>query len=205
MSNPWDDRYQGEEYYYGTEPNDFLREQTHLIPQGGRVLCLAEGEGRNAVYLAQLGHRVIAVDGSRVGLEKLKAFAKRSGVVVETVHSDLRDFEIQPNTWDAIVSIWCHTPVDLRQKLHVSSVKGLKAGGVFILESYRPKQIEYKTGGPASADLMMNLVDLKEELRGLRLIVGHEMDREIQEGRGHSGISAVVQIAAIRENKRGND
>lgn len=201
MSNPWDDRYQADGYYYGTEPNDFLREQAHLIPQAGRVLCLAEGEGRNAVYLAKLGYRVTAVDGSSVGLEKLRAFAESSGVTVETVHSDLRDFEIKSDTWDGIVSIWCHTPGDLRKKLHRGAVLGLRSGGAFILESYRPKQLEYKTGGPPSSDLMMNLTDLQEELKELRFVVAHEMDREVQEGLGHSGVSAVVQVAAIQEKK----
>jgi SAM-dependent methyltransferase len=191
--NPWDSRYNIEDYYYGIEPNDFLKESVGLIPKGGSVLCLAEGEGRNAVFLAGLGFRVTAVDGSTVGLDKLKRLANEKGVNVHSVVADLNDFEIKPNTWDAVVSIWCHVPKSIRIKLHRESVLGLKTNGVFIHESYHPRQLEYKTGGPPTADLMLTADVLVDELKGLHFLKINELDREIHEGKGHNGLSAVVQ------------
>jgi cyclopropane fatty-acyl-phospholipid synthase-like methyltransferase len=154
---------------------------------------LAEGEGRNAVYLAQRGFAVTAVDGSPVGLEKLHKLAQSRGVKIETVVSDLRDIENGSQKWDVIVSIWCHLPSELRKTVHAKCVKGLRAGGLMILEAYRPKQLEYKTGGPPSADLMMTLDALKQDFSELVPLHAIETDRQIHEGKGHKGMSAVVQ------------
>jgi SAM-dependent methyltransferase len=197
----WDERYAEGGYFYGTEPNDFLREQAGGIIKGGRVLCLAEGEGRNAVYLAGLGLQVTGVDGSAVGLEKTRKLAAGRGVQVATVLADLAEYKIVPGAWDAIVSIWCHLPKPLRRKVHSDCVAGLKAGGLFILEAYTPRQLEFKTGGPPTAELLMTLADLKEELRGLDSLIGREIDRAIQEGMGHSGQSAVVQVVGSKPRK----
>ncbi len=198
--NPWDTRYDSEEYYYGTEPNDFLRQSVDSIPAGGAVLCLAEGEGRNAVFLASKGYSVTAVDGSSVGLDKLKRLAKERGVSVETQVVDLGDFEIKPKTWDAIIAIWCHVPPGLRKSIHRASVMGLKPHGVFIHESYHPRQLHYKTGGPPTADLLLTADVLASELDGLRFEYLKEIDREVHEGKGHNGMSAVVQAIARKSD-----
>jgi SAM-dependent methyltransferase len=198
-ANPWDDRYEPEEYYYGTDPNDFLRDNAGKIPSKGKVLCLAEGEGRNAVYLAGMGFEVTAVDGSKVGLEKLSRLARDTGVQVHTVMCDLNEYNIDGGHWDGIVSIWCHVPPKLRQRLHRQAVAGLKVSGVLVLESYHPRQLDYKTGGPPSSELMMTKETLSAELSGLEFEVLREIDREIQEGRGHKGKSAVVQCLAKRK------
>ena len=196
--NPWDERYSASDYFYGKEPNDFLREQIKRLPAGGQVLCLAEGEGRNAVYLAREGFQVTAVDGSRVGLQKLEALAKDSGVSVKTVCADLADFAIEPQAWDAIIAIWCHLPSALRKKVHAASVQGLRKGGAFLLEAYRPEQLKYGTGGPKDPDFLMNLEVLRPELTGLSLEVQVEQDREIHEGKGHQGPSSVVQVMGFK-------
>ena len=196
--NPWDERYSGREFYYGKEPNDFLKLCANKIPSKGKVLCLAEGEGRNAVYLAKLGFQVVAVDQSPQGLEKLKKLADENGVSIETIVADLENFEIKPNYWDGIVSIWCHVPPTLRRVLHLRVVQGLLCGGALILESYHPRQLEYKTGGPPSADIMMTKDLLKTELSGLNFEILHELDRDVHEGNGHFGKSAVVQCLAIK-------
>jgi SAM-dependent methyltransferase len=171
-----------------------------MIPSKGKVLCLAEGEGRNAVFLAGLGFEVLAVDGSSVGLSKLERLAAERGVKVRTLVSDLADFPIEAGYWDGIVSIWCHVPPELRMNLHRKVVTGLAVGGVLILESYRPKQLDYKTGGPPSADLMMTAESLSRELEGLDLIVLKEVDRMVHEGKGHDGMSAVVQVLGRKGN-----
>jgi SAM-dependent methyltransferase len=105
----WDQRYGGKEYAYGTEPNEFLVAMASRLPTG-RVLCLGEGEGRNAVWLAGQGYDVTAVDASRVGLEKAQRLAVERGVTITTVHSDLAAYDIDSDTWDGILSVFCHLP-----------------------------------------------------------------------------------------------
>jgi len=166
--NKWDERYSTETFYYGTEPNEFLQGQTSSLKKRGRVLCLAEGEGRNAVFLAQQEFDVTAVDGSHVGLEKLQRLAAERNVHVTSVVSDLADFDLGQNHWDGIVSTWCHLPSDLRRKIHSRCVDGLAANGVFILESYTPKQLHFKTGGPSSADMMVTLSELEQDFSALK-------------------------------------
>jgi len=194
----WDEKYGAPGHYYGTEPNDFLREHHAVIPAGGRVLCLAEGEGRNAVFLAQQGFEVVAVDQSPVGLRKAEALAAERGVRIETVVADLADYRIEPGRWDGIVSIWCHLPPLLRAEVHGQVVAGLKRGGAFLLEAYTPAQLDYGTGGPKSIDLLPTLADTRAELDGLDLVHAVEREREVHEGQGHFGLSAVVEIVAVK-------
>ncbi|PAX55231.1 class I SAM-dependent methyltransferase [Brunnivagina elsteri] len=193
----WNERYSQTEYAFGKNPNDFLVEVIQQIPKG-IVLCLAEGEGRNAVYLAQQGCQVTAVDASPVGLEKAHKLAAERSVKIETIVTDLADFTIQPNSWDAIVSIFCHLPPNLRANIHRQVVSGLRSGGVFVLEAYTPRQLEFKTGGPPNADLMMELTTLRQELDGLEFKQTAEVEREIQEGLFHQGHSAIVQLLAMK-------
>jgi len=114
----------------------------------GKVLCLAEGERRNAVWLTRQSREVTAVDASEVGMEKARRLAPVRGVTITTVQADLADFEIEPQQWDLIVSIFCHLPRDLRADVHRRCVEGLRPGGMLLLEAYTPAQLEYKTGGP---------------------------------------------------------
>jgi SAM-dependent methyltransferase len=193
----WDERYGKPGFAYGTTPNTFLTSVAGRIPIG-KVLSLGEGEGRNAVYLATCGHEVVAVDGSPVGLAKAERLAEERGVTITTVVSDLADFVIEPGHWDGIISIFCHVPRPLRARLHSAVVKGLKPGGVFVLEAYRPAQLAYGTGGPPTAELMVSLSDLRSELVGLELMHARELDRNVREGRGHTGLSAVVQVVGVR-------
>lgn len=189
----WDERYDREEYAYGKEPNDFLKDHIDMLP-AGRTLCIAEGEGRNAVYLASRGHRVTAVDQSLVGLEKARQFAQERYVRIETVHTDLAHFRIFPRSWDVIVSIFAHVPPPLRRVIHREAVAGLRPGGVFVLEAYTPEQLKYKTGGPPVEEMMMTLETLKAELAGLTWLHAKELVREVTEGELHHGKGAVVQL-----------
>jgi SAM-dependent methyltransferase len=193
----WDQRYSEPGFAYGTEPNDFLaaNAERHL-PAGGEILCLAEGEGRNAVFLARLGFQVTGVDSSAVGLDKARRLAAQNGVDLQTVVADLRDFDLGVARWDGIVSIWCHTPPDLRARLHRSVVAALRPGGVLLLEAYTPEQLAYKTGGPPTAELTMTLATARTELAGLDFLDAGERVREVHEGRYHDGTSAVLQVVA---------
>ncbi len=196
--NSWDEKYGAPGHYYGTDPNDFLRERHAAIPAGGDVLCLAEGEGRNAVFLAQQGFRIVAVDQSPVGLRKAQALATGRGVPLETVVADLAEYRIEPDRWDGIVSIWCHLPPPLRAAVHRQAVAGLRPGGVFLLEAYTPAQLGHGTGGPRTVDLLPTLAELRGELAGLDLVHAVERERDVHEGQGHTGRSAVVDIVAIK-------
>ena len=196
--NIWDSRYAGDAFMYGTAPNDFLREQVGVLPAGGRVLCLAEGEGRNAVFLAERGFVVTGVDGSKVGLEKAQKLAAQRGVKLETIVADLREFELGTAKWDAIVSIWCHVPPDLRASLHPKIVAALEPGGVLLLEHYHPKQLGYGTGGPPDAKLLVTRADLEHDFATLKVLHAFEGERDIHEGSGHAGTSFVTQFIARR-------
>ncbi len=193
----WDQRYSEPGFVYGTEPNDFLAANAErYLPVKGKVLCLGEGEGRNAVFLAGRGFRVTGVDSSAVGLAKARQLAGKQGVVIETIVADLAEFELGEARWHGIVSIWCHTPPELRRRLHRAAVAALEPEGVVLLEAYTPKQLDYKTGGPPSAELLMTLATLREELDGLEFLHACETVREVHEGRYHKGPSAVVQVIA---------
>lgn len=197
----WDQRYDEEGYAYGTAPNEFLKSEYCQIPAGGRVLCLAEGEGRNAVFLAKKGYAVTAVDQSSVGLEKAKKLAAAHGVEISTVIADLADYDLGNELWDGIVSIAAHVPPSLRKKIHAQAVNSLRRGGVFILEAYTERHLEMDgVGGPppSQKELFMSLDELKSELNGLDFLVGAEVERNISEGKYHQGDSAVVQIVACK-------
>ena len=194
----WDERYSTEGYAYGTEPNQFLVENFYQIPKG-KVLSLAEGEGRNAVFLAKHGYSVTAVDGSIVGLNKAKKLADENGVTIETVHADLADFDLGENKWDGIMSIFVPLPSFLRKHLYKKIESALKPNGVFLLEAYTPDQISHGTGGGSSADTMQTKESLTLEMPHLKFIHLAELEREVIEGTYHTGLGSVVQAIASRE------
>lgn len=193
----WDARYSGEGYHYGTDANAFLAEVADRIPPGP-VLCLGDGEGRNGVYLAGLGHDVTSVDSSAVGLAKAERLAQARGVVVRTVRADLENYVIEEGAWSGIVSIFCHLPSTLRANVHASAVRGLRPGGVFVLEAYTPAQPALGTGGPLEMDLLVSPDALARELAGLDLERCVEVRRPVVEGHMHRGDAAVVQCVGVR-------
>jgi SAM-dependent methyltransferase len=199
---PWDAHYGQAEWRYGTDPNAFLTEWAPSLRAGGRVLCVAEGQGRNAVYLAELGHDVVAVDRSSVGLADAHRLAASRGVTIHTEVADLATYDPGEDEWDAIVSIFAHLPSTVRRALHRRLVPALRPGGLFILEAYTPRQLGYGTGGPADVDMMMPLADLVAELQGLEILVGQEKERVVVEGSRHTGLAHVVQVVA-RNPERG--
>jgi len=191
----WDERYAAKEFVYGKEPNTFLTEHVALLPKG-KVLSLAEGEGRNAVFLASLGYEVTAVDSSLVGLDKGRLLAKERAVSVEWIHADLSDFSLGENQWDGIVSIFCPLPSLLRQKIHHALPHALKTGGIYLLEAYTPAQIGRGTGGGNSADVMQTALSVRAELPDMTFVHLQESEREVLEGIYHTGNGCVVQAIA---------
>lgn len=201
MKEFWNERYSSDEFAYGKKPNEFLVAEYHRI-KPGRVLCLAEGEGRNATFLASKGFTVTAVDQSSQGLEKTERLGKEFGVDMTTIEADLEDFEIMPSHWDAIVSISAHLPPSIRKRIHRQIVSGIKPGGILILEAYTEKHLEMPgIGGPPAhqKDMFMSLAELKIELTGLGFIIAQETERNFDEGPYHQGLSAVVQVVAERD------
>lgn len=195
-ANFWNQRYAEEGFAYGTAPNDFLKEKVHLLKPGSRVLCLGEGEGRNALFLAELGHHVTALDYSEVALAKVAQLASEKKLHVTTVHADLANYVPTAHSWDAIILMWVHLPPTIREKIHGSLHQALVAGGCVLLEAYEKRQLELKTGGPANVDLLMN-----EEILRLDFSLFHDCSIEVKtrlvsEGKYHQGNSWVVQLVA---------
>lgn len=193
----WDQRYSEDEFAYGTQPNDFLKAEYARIPKGGKVLCLAEGQGRNAVFLAKQGYDVTAIDQSSVGLEKAQQLAADNGVSITTQVADLAEYQLGQQAWDGIVAIAAHVPPALRKKVHAQILPALKDKGIFILEGYTVRHLEMEgVGGPPNKDLLLSLDELKSELNGLEFEIAQEVEREMSEGKYHQGKSAVVQVVA---------
>ncbi len=192
----WDERYQSDPLFYGAEPNEFLVEQIGLL-QPGSCLCLAEGQGRNAVWLATQGFDVMAVDQSSVGMARAGEFAAARGVALHTVVADLADFDLGRDQWDNVVSIFGHLPGSLRRDVHRRIDDALRPGGTFLLEAYTPDQLASGgTGGPSDPDMLLTVGKLKAELDGLEILIACEVVRAVNEGEYHKGNGAVVQYVA---------
>jgi SAM-dependent methyltransferase len=191
----WDALYAQDDYAYGTEPNGFL-ESTVTMLQQGPTLCLAAGEGRNAVYLAALGFDVLAVDASAVGLAKAERLARERGVQIRTEQADLAEFDLGTACYENIVSIFCHVASPLRRRVHAGVVRALRPGGMFLLEVFRPEQLEFSSGGPKQLDLLVTREQAQAELAGLEMVRVGRVIRKLSEGTCHNGQAAVLDIVA---------
>ena len=189
----WDQRFAGEEFVYGKQPNDFLRQQAAGLA-AGQALCLAEGEGRNAVFLAELGHQVCVQDISPIGLGKAKALAQQKGVSITTVCCDLAALDLKPNSLDLIAAIWMQVEPELRARVFEQAVAALRPGGHLLIEAYHPQQLNFSSGGPTRRELLIEAAQLQQELATLEPLILQEIERTITEGSAHQGRSAVVQF-----------
>ncbi|MCC2593487.1 class I SAM-dependent methyltransferase [Tessaracoccus sp. OS52] len=196
----WDQRYSHPNYVFGYKPNDFLAANASFLRPGSRVLCLGDGEGRNGVFLASRGHHVVSLDFSAVALTKARQLASEKGVELETWHLDLADWVGQPapeQPWDAIVSIFCHLPPDLRAEVARTATAQTRPGGMLLLEAYTPAQLALGTGGPKDPDLLLTRPAVLADWQGWTLDV-RLLERRIFEGMGHQGLSSVVQVLGKR-------
>jgi cyclopropane fatty-acyl-phospholipid synthase-like methyltransferase len=194
--NFWNTRFKEAEFAYGTEPNDFLKSKIQAFKPNSKILCLAEGEGRNAVFLAEHNHHVTAVDYSQEGLNKLKKLASDKNLSIETVCIDLNHYKIEENKWDAIICIFGHFPESLRKAVFKQVYSGLKKDGVFLMEAYHKDQINYKTGGPQVADLLYSAEELQIDFSEFKNKSIETSIKEIEEGKYHKGTSVVIQVIA---------
>ena len=190
----WNARYKTETYLYGAEPNDFLREHAGLFRPGDRVLSLAEGEGRNAVFLAEQGCSVRGVDFSPEAQTKALTLAKARGVSIDYVVADLTKSDMGTGVWDSVVSIFCHMASADRPPLYAAIKAALKPGGVFLLEGYNAAQLSCCTGGPKDIDYLTSLDMLLEGFDGFEIILARDTVHDIREGLGHTGSGSVTQF-----------
>ena len=194
----WDKRFSRVEYVFGKDPNAYLKDQvTSRMKPGGSALCIADGEGRNSVWLAQQGMIVEAFDISPVAVEKARQLAKHQLVSVALNVASTDSWTWKPNHYDLIAAIFIQfaTP-NMRVDLFAHIRQSLNPGGYLILQGYTPKQLEYKTGGPPSIDHLYTTELIQDLLRGMEICDWQEYEAEIHEGEGHRGMSALMGVVA---------
>ncbi|MNX83567.1 tellurite resistance protein TehB [compost metagenome] len=192
----WNERFNQETYVYGEAPNTFVAEQAHLLPPGGRVLSLGEGEGRNATFLAAQGAVVTALDSSEAGFEKLRRLAEKRGVTVETILDDVTTHDLGTAQWDAILNVYCHLPSSARGALYEAIRRALKPGGIFMTEQFSPEQLAHQSGGPKDPDMLMPLAELSSAFDDWEVLVAREEVIHLDEGPFHQGSAAVTRFIA---------
>jgi SAM-dependent methyltransferase len=191
----WNSRFAAAGYLFGIEPNAFLAANAGRIARGARVLCVADGEGRNGVWLAEQGFDVVSMDFSAVALAKSQALAQARGVKVTTVEADIHEWDWEADAFDAVVAIFIQfAPPDRRGRLLAGLTHTLRSGGLLLLEGYRPEQIAYGTGGPGEAGRLYTRELLEDAFADLSVLDIREYDSVIEEGAGHSGLSALIDL-----------
>lgn len=197
MSDFWDERYAGDGYLFGTEPNAFLLSQQALLKQGAYCLAVADGEGRNGVWLAGQGLRVLSVEASAVALNKAKKLAQQRAVNVDFELADLLQWDWGVNRFDVVVAIFIQfTGPEQRGEMFANIKRCLKPGGLLLLQGYTPRQLEYKTGGPPVAENLYTEPMLRSAFSDMEILHLREHDDIIREGTGHSGMSALIDLVA---------
>jgi len=193
----WDERYASEEYLFGTEPNEFLASRRDLLKPGMSCLAVADGEGRNGVWLAQQGLHVLSVEASAVALEKAKNLAHQRGVAIDFEQADLAHWQWGENRFDVVAAIFIQfAPPALRGQMFAGIKHCLKPGGLLLLQGYTPRQLEYKTGGPPLAENMYTEALLRNAFGDMEISHLREHDDHIGEGTAHSGMSALIDLVA---------
>ncbi len=195
----WNTRFSAESYVFGTEPNEFLKSQAHRLKPGWRALSVADGEGRNSVWLARQGLKVTAFDFSPVGLDKARRLAQAAGVEVDYHRADIREWDWDAEQYDVVVVIFIQflTPAE-RAHVFAGMIRALKPGGLLIMQGYRPEQLKYNTGGPKQVDQLYTESLLRESFAALEMLHFASHDDEIDEGGGHKGMSALIDLVARR-------
>jgi len=191
----WEKRYAAADYLYGTEPNAFLKAQASLLPRTGKALAVADGEGRNGVWLAEQGLDVLSVDFSPTAQAKAKALAERRGVAVSFLTADVTAWDWPTAAFDVIVVIFIQfAGPPGRRRIFAGIRQALKPGGLLLLQGYRTEQIAYGTGGPSEVENLYTEAMLREEFGSFGKLENKAHDSVISEGSRHSGMAAVVDL-----------
>jgi 2-polyprenyl-3-methyl-5-hydroxy-6-metoxy-1,4-benzoquinol methylase len=195
----WNRRFSEEGYLFGNEPNEWLREHAGHWKAGQRVLCVADGEGRNSVWLARQGLQVDAFDIAEVGVAKARRLAAEHGVAVNFEIADCDSRAWPEAAYDGVAAIFVQfADPAMRVGLFANMVRSLKPGGVLVLQGYTPKQLEYRTGGPPIASHLYTEPLLREAFAGMALLTLREYEADVHEGSGHRGRSALIGLVARR-------
>ena len=195
----WDDKFKIPDYRYGTEPNAFLAERLPgLVEPGARVLCVGDGEGRNGVWCAQQGYQATSLEPSKVGREKTAALAARRGVEVAQIADTMPSEQVKPESFDAVVLCYIHTPAPRRPDLHRACAAAVRPGGVVLLEGFTPAQLanQRPSGGPSDVAMMFTAEMLAGDFEGFEIEHLVEEEVELAEGDGHRGPADVVRMIA---------
>jgi SAM-dependent methyltransferase len=195
----WQARFASADYAFGKEPNYFLKSCRKLLPPRGRLLAVADGEGRNGVWLAQQGLDVVSLDFSPAAQAKARALAAERGVTVAFVEADVHVWDYPQTAFDVVVEIFAQfSPPSQRAIKWRGMRRALKAGGLLIVQGYTPKQLHYGTGGPKQLDHLYTRTMLEGEFGGFRDLQIIEEEREMHEGASHAGMSAVIGLTATK-------
>lgn len=195
--NSWDMRYSNKNYLFGKEPSHFLTERASYFRAGEVALMVADGEGRNGVYLAGLGLRVHSVDGSTVALRKAKKLAEEADVQIVLEQADVTDWTWYQDSYDHVIGVMIQfVNSDVRQKLFADMKSAVKPGGYLMLHGYRPEQIEFGTGGPGNPDYMYTEDLLRDTFADFEIIELTSENRVVQDGVAHRGESALINLIA---------
>ena len=196
----WDQNYRATaDFKYGEQPNAFLVAQAARLAPASRILLPGDGEGRNGVWLARQGHRVTAVDASAVGLAKAQQLATQHGVALTTELADLEHWAPAPGAWDAMVLNFVHLPRPWRRAAHQRLARGLRPGGLLLLEAFQPAQLGRSSGGPKSLELLYPLDDIVQDFAGLLTpLLAEATETVLDEGPGHQGAALVTRYIGQR-------
>lgn len=193
----WNARFSGTDYIFGTAPNHYLMQHLSLLRPGMRALAVADGEGRNSVWLAQQGLQTVAFDISPVGVEKASKLAQLGQVNVQYAVSDCDAWDWTPNTYDVVAAIFVQFAApEMRAKLFSNMVATLKPAGLLILQGYTPKQLEYKTGGPPNLDHLYSEQLLRDGFSDMEILEMQTYETILNEGAQHAGRSALIGMIA---------
>lgn len=191
----WETRYSAPDYIFGKAPNHFLAKCKPLLPASGHVLAVADGEGRNSVWLAEQGLDVHAIDFSPTAQDKARALARERGVTISFELADVHSWPYPEAAYDVVCEIFTQFSAPAERALKWAGMrKALKPGGLLIIEGYTPKQLVYGTGGPKQLDHLYTRPMLENAFAGFKDMVFTEEELELHEGTSHGGMSAVIGL-----------
>lgn len=193
----WNERYSAPDYIFGTAPNAFVAANVHLFRPGQRALCVADGEGRNSVWLAEQGLEVVAFDLSPIGVEKARKLAMERGVRVAHEVARVEDWPWPDSAFDIVAAIFVQfAGPALRSFMFQQMVRALKPGGYLLLEGYTPEQRKHKTGGPSQVENLYTPELLRSAFAELEIVELRDYEAVLEEGTRHTGMSAVIDLVA---------